>query len=262
MTPEPLADAVPAVPALSAPDDLLGRVVHFLDMGGAAMYAIAALSVFALALMLWKLWSLWRVGAFSGGRVTERAVALWEAGDRQGAIALLQGRRSARARVVLAAMRAAMDARLERPAAEAATEQVARAALADAAAGLRFLDLAASVGPLLGLLGTVTGMIAAFQGLAAAGVRADTATLAGGIWEALLTTAAGMAVAIPAMIAQHWFEAVIESMRHGMEDGATRVFVAQDRARAVPLRVATEGGEVVNWAQAAARAVAQARQAE
>jgi biopolymer transport protein ExbB len=105
-------------------------------------------------------------------------------------------------------------------------------------------------------------MIAAFQGLAAAGVRADTATLAGGIWEALLTTAAGMAVAIPAMIAQHWFEAVIESMRHGMEDGATRVFVAQDRARAVPLRVATEGGEVVNWAQAAARAVAQARQAE
>jgi biopolymer transport protein ExbB len=259
MTPETPADAVPAV---AAPDDLLGRVVHFLDMGGAAMYAIAALSVFVLALILWKLWSLWRVGAFSGGRVTERAVALWEAGDRQGAIALLQGRRSARARVVLAAMRAAMDARLERPAAEAATEQVARAALADAAAGLRFLDLAASVGPLLGLLGTVTGMIAAFQGLAAAGVRADTATLAGGIWEALLTTAAGMAVAIPAMIAQHWFEAVIESLRHAMEDGATRVFVAQDRARAVPLRVATEGGEVVNWAQAAARAVAQARQAE
>lgn len=259
MTPETPADAVPAV---AAPDDLLGRVVHFLDMGGLAMYAIAGLSVFALTLILWKVWSLWRVGAFSGGRVTERAVVLWEAGDRQGAIALLQGRRSARARVVLAAMRSAMDARLERPAAEAATEQVARAALADAAAGLRFLDLVASVGPLLGLLGTVTGMIAAFQGLAAAGVRADTATLAGGIWEALLTTAAGMAVAIPAMIAQHWFEAVIDSLRHGMEDGATRVFVAQDRARAVPLRVATEGGEVVNWAQAAARAVAQARQAE
>lgn len=256
MTPETPA----AVPA--APQDLLARVLHFLDTGGAAMYAIAALSVVALALVLWKLWSLGRIGAFSGGRVTERAVTLWEAGDRQGAIAVLQGRRSARARVVLAAMQAAMDARLERPSAEAATEQVARAALSDAASGLRFLDLAAAIGPLLGLLGTVTGMIAAFQGLAAAGVRADTATLAGGIWEALLTTAAGMAVAIPAMIAQHWFESVIEGLRHAMEDGATRVFVAQDRARAQPLRVATDGGQVVNWAQAAAQAVAQARRAE
>jgi len=261
MTPETLA--ADTLPAVTVPEDTLSRLLHFLDMGGAAMYAIAGLSVLALALILWKLWSLWRVGAFSGGRVTERAVLLWEAGDRAGAVALLQGRRSARARVVLAAMRAAMDVRLERPAAEAATEQVARKALVEASAGLRFLELAAAIGPLLGLLGTVTGMIAAFQGLAAAGVRADTATLAGGIWEALLTTAAGMAVAIPAMIAQHWFDAVIEAMRHGMEDGATRVFVAQDRARAQPLRVATEGGaEVVNWAQAAARAVAQARQAE
>ena len=256
MNPE-LPAAVPA-----APEDLLSRVLHFLDLGGWVMYAIAALSVAALAVTLWKVWSLWRLGAFSGGRVTARAVSLWERGDRQGAMALLQGRRSARARVVLAAMRSAMDARLERPAAEAATEQVARAALAEAAAGLRFLDLAAAIGPLLGLLGTVTGMIVAFQGLAAAGVRADTATLAGGIWEALLTTAAGMAVAIPAMVAQHWFEAVIEAMRHGMEDGATRVFVAQDRAKAQPLRVATDGGEVVNWAQAAAQAVAQARRAD
>lgn len=256
MTPE----APAALPA--APDDLLSRVLAFLDMGGPAMWAIAALSVAALALVLWKVVALARLGAFSGGRVTARAVALWETGDRQGAMALLQGRRSARARVVLAAMRAAMDARLERSAAEAATEQVARSALAEASAGLRFLDLAAAIGPLLGLLGTVTGMIVAFQGLAAAGVRADTATLAGGIWEALLTTAAGMAVAIPAMVAQHWFESVIEGLRHGMEDGATRVFVAQDRARAQPLRVATDGGEVVNWAQAAARAVAQARRAE
>lgn len=256
MTPEAPA-APPAVPY-----DLLSRVLAFLDMGGPAMWAIAALSVAALALVLWKVVALARLGAFSGGRVTARAVALWETGDRQGAMALLQGRRSARARVVLAAMRAAMDARLERPAAEAATEQVARSALAEASAGLRFLDLAAAIGPLLGLLGTVTGMIVAFQGLAAAGVRADTATLAGGIWEALLTTAAGMAVAIPAMVAQHWFESVIEGLRHGMEDGATRVFVAQDRARAQPLRVATDGGEVVNWAQAAARAAAQARRAE
>jgi biopolymer transport protein ExbB len=238
----------------------LSQVMGLLDMGGLAMYAIGALSVLTLALIMWKLWALIRLGAFSGGTATRRAVALWEAGDRTAAMALLSGRTSARARTVLAAMEAATDPRLDRDSAEAATEQVARAALNEAGQGLRFLELAASIGPLLGLLGTVTGMIAAFQGLQAAGVRADTATLAGGIWEALLTTAAGMAVAIPAMIAQNWFEGLIDGLRHDMEDGATRIFLAQDRARGRPVLVQDgTSGDVVNWAQAAARAVAQAR---
>lgn len=258
MTPD-----LPPVEAVAVPSDPLMRALDFLHMGGLAMYAIATLSVLTLSVILWKLWVLTRNGTFFGGRVTERAVTLWEAGERSAATRLLEGRRSARARVVLVAMQGAADARLERAAAEAATEQVARADLKSAAAGLRFLELAAAVGPLLGLLGTVTGMIAAFQGLAAAGVRADTATLAGGIWEALLTTAAGMGVAIPAMIAQHWLDGVIEGLRHDMEDGATRVFVAQDRMRgAMPRPAAEGGGEVVNWAQAAARAAAQARRAE
>lgn len=258
MNPDPLApDPLAALPV--APSGLLARITGFLDMGGPAMYAIAALSVLTLALILWRIWALMRLGAFSGGRVTARALALWEAGDRAGAQALLAGRRSARARVLRAAMEAALDPRLDRAATEAATEQIARATLNEAGAGLRFLDLAASIGPLLGLLGTVTGMIAAFQGLQAAGVRADTATLAGGIWEALLTTAAGMAVAIPAMIAQNWFEGLIDGLRHDIEDGATRIFLAQDRLRGRPVLVPEgAGAAVVNWAEAAARAVAQA----
>jgi biopolymer transport protein ExbB len=59
----------------------------------------------------------------------------------------------------------------------------------------------ATVAPLLGLLGTVTGMIAAFQVISAAGGTAGPADLAGGIWEALLTTAAGLFVAIPCYVA-------------------------------------------------------------
>jgi biopolymer transport protein ExbB len=49
--------------------------------------------------------------------------------------------------------------------------------------------------------------------------------LAGGIWEALLTTAAGMAVAIPATIALSWFESVADTVRHDMEDHATRLAI-------------------------------------
>jgi biopolymer transport protein ExbB len=92
-----------------------------------------------------------------------------------------------------------------------------------ARAGLRGLELASTIAPLLGLLGTVTGMIAAFQALQEAGSRADPALLAGGIWEALLTTAAGMAVAIPAQVALTWFDGVIDRQRHEMEDAATRI---------------------------------------
>lgn len=206
------------------------RLLAFLNMGGAAMWAIAALSVATLALILWKIWHLWWLGAFSGGRVSSRALTLWDAAAHDQARALLAPRHSARARVIRTAMTALEESHLPRAAAEVAAEQVARGVLAEARAGLRGLELAAAIGPLLGLLGTVTGMIAAFQGLEAAGVRADTATLAGGIWEALLTTAAGMAVAIPAMTALTWFDGVVDRLRHDMEDGATRVFLALDRA--------------------------------
>lgn len=220
---------ISSLPPAAPVDDIWTRAQQFLTAGGPAMWAIAALSVAVLALILWKVWQLARLGAFSGGRVSARALDLWEDGQHRPAHDLLVGRRSARARVIRTAMTAADDARLDRAGAEAATEQAARAILAEARIGLRGLELAAAVGPLLGLLGTVTGMIAAFQGLEAAGVRADTATLAGGIWEALLTTAAGMSVAIPAMTALSWFDGILDRMRHDMEDGATRVFLGADR---------------------------------
>ncbi len=69
-------------------------------------------------------------------------------------------------------------------------------------------------------------MISAFQALQEAGSRADPAMLAGGIWEALLTTAAGMAVAIPASAALTWFESVIDAIRQDLEDLAARIFIA------------------------------------
>ena len=92
------------------------------------------------------------------------------------------------------------------------------------------LELISTIAPLLGLLGTVLGMIAAFQALQESGSRADPAILAGGIWEALLTTAAGMAVAIPASITLTWFESVVERVRHDLEDIAARVFVARSKS--------------------------------
>ena len=78
------------------------------------------------------------------------------------------------------------------------------------------LDIIAQVSPLLGLLGTVIGMISSFNQLELGGSLVDPAVLAGGIWTALLTTAIGLVVAIPALISHHYFEKKITVIQHNI----------------------------------------------
>ena len=196
----------------------------FLDRGGPAMWIIAALSVVTLAIILWKIWRLSLMGAWSG-QATERAIGHWSAGEVQAALETVAGRRSIRARLAHRAMTARMDATLTDAAAREETARHAKADLAQARQGLRALELIAAIAPLLGLFGTVLGMIEAFQTLQEAGSRADPSALAGGIWEALLTTAAGMAVAIPAAMALAWFDGIVERLQGDLEDAATRIFL-------------------------------------
>ncbi|MDA0923286.1 MAG: MotA/TolQ/ExbB proton channel family protein [Proteobacteria bacterium] len=197
--------------------DLLAR-------GGPVIWAISALSVLTLALILWKMYRLAALGAWSGGRVTAAAITQWQQGEVGAALALLSPRRSVRARLAHAAMIAHGDSALTQDAAREDTTRIARGLLAELRGGLRPLDLIVTIAPLLGLLGTVLGMIAAFQALQEAGGQTDPATLAGGIWEALLTTAAGMAVAIPAAAALTWFDSIADRVQAEMEDDATRIF--------------------------------------
>lgn len=202
------------------PDALLS----FLDRGGPTLWLIALLSVLTLALILWKIWRLALMGAWSGS-ATQQAISLWANGNTDTALTTVAGRRSLRARLAHTAMTARLDATLTDAQAREETSRFARADLGAARRGLRALELISTIAPLLGLLGTVLGMIAAFQTLQEAGARADPSALAGGIWEALLTTAAGMAVAIPAGIALSWFESITDRLQDDMEDAATRIFI-------------------------------------
>jgi len=70
---------------------------------------------------------------------------------------------------------------------------------------LRGLNVIANVAPLLGLLGTVLGMIKAFMQIEVLGGSVDPSSLAGGIWEAMTTTAAGLTVAIPSLLFYNYF---------------------------------------------------------
>lgn len=179
----------------------MSDVMQFLDRGGPALWVIAGLSVVLLALILWKIADL-------------RAAGAW-------------GTAGVRARIGEAARRALAlgDDALARE----ETTRAARRELERLRAGLRAFELIATAAPLVGLLGTVLGMIEAFQALEAAGARPDAAVLAGGIWQALLTTAAGMGVAIPAAVALAAFEGVADRVQADLEDIATGVFVAARR---------------------------------
>ena len=77
---------------------------------------------------------------------------------------------------------------------------------------LRGLEVIATISPLMGLLGTVMGMVKAFNKVAQYKGQVDPSLLAGGIWEALLTTAAGLAIAIPIVIMLNYFERTVESI--------------------------------------------------
>ncbi len=206
------------------PDSLL----TFLDRGGPTLWLIALLSVLTMALILWKTWRLALMGAWSGA-ATAQAIRLWSEGRSDEALATVAGRRSLRARLAHAAMSARLDPTLTEDQAREETARRARVDLAEARRGLRGLELISTIAPLLGLLGTVLGMIEAFQTLQQAGSRADPSLLAGGIWEALLTTAAGMAVAIPAGVALSWFESVTDALQADLEDAATRIFLRGGR---------------------------------
>ena len=81
---------------------------------------------------------------------------------------------------------------------------------------LKPLEVISNIAPLLGLLGTVIGMITAFSKLEESGSRVDPAILAGGIWEALLTTAFGLIVAIPALAAFYWLDGRVDNVREDM----------------------------------------------
>lgn len=84
--------------------------------------------------------------------------------------------------------------------------------------GLRLLATIGNISPLIGLLGTVWGMVGAFANIAALGDNVSPSDLAGGIWTGLLTTVAGLVVAIPAITMTRFFESRIDHLTHDLNE--------------------------------------------
>lgn len=180
---------------------------QLLLQGGPVNGLLAVFSVVALAIVFIKSFQLWRE---RGQVCCDQAMAALLAGHRAQAQLLLKSGQSARAQLLRHAQGLLESGRLTGQALQEELARAARQRLAPLTAGLRPLEVIAQLAPLLGLFGTVLGMIEAFRAMEAAGSQINPAILSGGIWQALLTTAAGLAVAIPVSLVHAWFERDLE----------------------------------------------------
>lgn len=191
--------------------------------GGPILVILALLSIAALTIILVKVWQFAALG-IDRREPVESALALWARGLHAEAIEQVSKRHQPNARLVREALIGLSQppgdtALLREELTRFASEQLERLR-----SWLRALEVIAALSPLLGLLGTVLGMIEAFRQLELAGSQVDPSILSGGIWQALLTTAAGLGLAIPVVLAHAWLERRVERCGHRMEDAVTRVF--------------------------------------
>jgi biopolymer transport protein ExbB len=199
----------PPTGAAAASSVTVTSIWDFIVKGGIVMIPIGICSLVALTVVIERLVSLRRRRIIPASFVPGLTDVLnGDMEDREKAVAYCEGDGSPLANIFMAGIKRLGSSieRLEKQIQEAGEREVVKLQKY-----LRVLSLVAALAPLLGLLGTVFGMINAFQTVAvSADALGKTELLARGIYEALITTAAGLLVAIPTIVAYHFFAAKID----------------------------------------------------
>ena len=193
-------------------------MLELVQAGGWLMYPILLCSVIAAAIVAERLWTLQRKKVIpeklmsgiwtllSKDQLTENNILAIEKGSPLG-------------RVLAAGL---VNRHLSRELVRESIEETGRFVAHELEKYLNTLGTISTITPLLGLLGTVIGMIKVFTAITVVGVG-DPATLAGGISEALITTASGLSIAIPSLIFYRYLKRKIDELIVGMEQEAMKL---------------------------------------
>ncbi len=193
-------------------------MLEFLQAGGWLMLPIVLCSVLALAIVGERFWSLRRKRIVPEGLVEQ--VMQWHRSGQLTEARIEEIRSSSPLGRVLAA--GLVNLNHSREIMKEAIEDTGRQVVASLERFLNALGTIASISPLLGLLGTVIGMIKVFATITTQGVG-DPGSLAGGISEALITTAAGLSVAIPALMFYRFFRRRVDELVLSMEEESLKL---------------------------------------
>ncbi|TBW46854.1 MotA/TolQ/ExbB proton channel family protein [Marinobacter halodurans] len=204
-----------------------GPLHQLLDYGGPVMGVLLVLALVGLATFIYAI----LVGVLFAPRASRNlktTVARWEQAPGQ---ALIEDADRARAGldrlnplpdVVTRAMRGVLGGATETQQRETVA-RLAQRALQPFESPLKIIEVIAALAPLLGLLGTVMGMMEAFSTMASTAGRASASQLSGGIYQALMTTAAGLVIAIPMAAMAAWMEFRLRRLSTRMNDLLVRV---------------------------------------
>ena len=189
--------------------------------GGVMMYPLVLFSLVGVGVMIAKAWTLW-IAHKNTRKVLGSVEEMARAGRIDEAIEVAAATPGPAAAVLLAGLTRIREHTLREGVLEQAIDTTGTIELGFLERGLVILATVANVAPLTGFLGTVLGMIMAFDAIEAAG-NVDPALVAGGIKVALLTTAAGLVIAIPVNIAYNFFVTRIDKLILDMEQGAQEI---------------------------------------
>ena len=201
---------------LQAEPDALS-LLDILLKGGWTMLAIGLLSLATVFLFVERLLALRRAQA-DPYTLTSTVAEYVEAGDVRGAIGYCKSRATPISRILSYGLE-----RLGRPISEIqeSVQAAGRREIYRLEGRIDLLASVAAVAPMLGFLGTVLGLIEAFQQIQALEGQVNPSVLASGIWEALVTTAAGLVVGIVALLAYNWLQGRLAALMHDLEGAAS-----------------------------------------
>ncbi len=186
---------------------------EILAKGGPLVIPIAITSIVALGVFIERLWSLQPVRIIPSTFIT-RIEGLVKEGRVNDALLLCQEHKTPMANIMAAALKHADKGHRR---IKESMEDVGRLEATFLERHIEIIGTCSAIAPLMGLLGTVSGMIGVFQGVVDHGLG-DPAFFATGIWEALITTAVGLGVAIPAFIFYKYLQAHVDSLLAEMEE--------------------------------------------
>ena len=199
---------------------------EIIKAGGPVMWPIIALSITAAAILLERLWSLQEQRVIPK-ELTEKVWKLVASGQLTDKHVAALAQNSALGQILAAGL---ANRHRSREHIKEAIEDTGRHVVHELERFLNMLGTIAAVSPLLGLLGTVIGIILAFSAITHQGVG-DPKVLSGGIGQALIATAAGLIVAIPSLMGYRYLKGRVDELVIAMEKEALKLVRALDEHR-------------------------------
>lgn len=191
-------------------------MIDFLAKGGVLVTPILFCSVLALAIFLERVIRFARMRN-QGSGLAEKIAQHLKMGEDHQAYELAGSSNSPMGRILAHAMEVKNQ---DRETLETVIINATDREVRGLSRYLQALATIANIAPLLGLLGTVIGMMKAFMVIQEMGGKVNAAVLAGGIWEAMLTTAIGLSVALPAMVAHSYLVARVDRYEARLQNGS------------------------------------------